>query len=217
MKKVLIFWVLLIFVFGYFFFNNKDFKNKVGAMVVKSVLVFSGNNLYYEKVPKNILEKAAYRQIGVVTKYDFSQGYYAGGRPPEKNIGVCTDVVADALKSLGYNLQEKIFKDIKKRPKAYNDTPDKNINYRRAPNMAVYFAKYETSLPLDFGKNLETWKGGDVVVWKNHVAVVSSKKRKDGLPYAISNHGGGVVLADILDTWNGELIGHFRINLNDKK
>jgi len=182
-------------------------------MVVKSVSVFSGNNLYYEKVPENILEKAAYEQIGVVTKYDFSQGYYAGGRPPEKNTGVCTDVVADALKSLGYDLQEKIFVDIQRRPKAYTDTPDKNINHRRAPNMAVYFAKHETSLPLDFEKNLATWEGGDIVVWKNHVAIISEQKRKDGLPYVISNHGGGVMVSDILDTWDSELIGHFRIEI----
>lgn len=151
MKKIILvaITVSIIIFLSFLFFRGTYYKSIYQNNSVNSIFV-------KEVMPKNNVERAAYDQIGVVTEYDFTQGYYAGGRPPQKNTGVCTDVVVDALRYLGYDLQEKIFTDIKKRPSAYSDVPDKNINHRRAPNMNVYFTEHETSLPLDLAQNLET-------------------------------------------------------------
>lgn len=42
------------------------------------------------------LYESARAQIGVVTEYDRSNGYYAGGEPPPYT-GVCTDVISRAF------------------------------------------------------------------------------------------------------------------------
>ena len=209
MKKNKIFFIVFFIiglVFGHFILAKKI--KKIPGMLD----LFFQHKISIEKYnTDNKIEKEAIKQFGIVTKYDFSQGYYDGGRPKDPTVGVCTDVVVDALKNLGYDLQEKIYNDIKKRPEKYHEKPDKNISQRRAKNLKIFFDKYEKSLPLDTKENLNTWKGGDIVIWKNHIGIISSIKRDDGLPYVISNHGTGTILADILDNWSAERIGHYRI------
>ncbi len=200
-KKILlfIFLIIILLVVVAFFIVKNSFLKEIDIRNLKGEV-------------KNTIEKKAMEQIGVVTKYDFKQGYYKNGRPDRKDIGVCTDVVGDALKDLGYDIRKLVFKDIKNFPKKYNDKPDININFRRAKDLNIYFKKYGKILPLDFKENLKEWKGGDIVIWKNHIGIISHWKRKDGLPYVISNHGMGVMVADILDSWKSPLVGHYRIN-----
>ena len=208
MKKFLL-WILIIFILLFSFLTYAYF-NIEPQKINKIINHFS--QIKYDKEPKNLLEREAKKQIGKVVSYDFSQGYYKSGRPTDKTTGVCTDVVGDALKKLNYDLQNKVFNDIKKHPKLYPDTPDRNINFRRAKNLNVYFKRFEKSLTISLKKkDLQGWKGGDIVVWEDHIAIVSSLKRKDGKPYVISNHGRGVILADIIDVWPKKLVGHYRI------
>ncbi len=213
MKKIFLFmiglFVLLFGVLTFAYFNIKPQK------INKIINYFT--EIRYKNEPKNILEREAKKQIGKVITYDFSQRYYNSGRPLDKSTGVCTDVVGDALKSLGYDLRKKVFNDIKKHPKLYRDSPDININFRRAKNLNIYFKRFEKSLPLSFDKKyLKEWKGGDLIIWKDHIAVISSLRRSDGIPYVISNHGRGVQLADIIDIWPTELVGHYRIKKIEK-
>ena len=208
MKKMFL-WILGIFIllFGLLSFIHLTVEPQKINKIINDFI-----QIKYREDPKNILEKEAKKQIGKVLTYDFSQGYYKGGRPDDLTTGVCTDVVGDALKNLNYNLKSKVFNDIKKNQKMYQDTPDININFRRAKNLNVYFKRFEETLTTSLEKkDLKEWKGGDLVIWKDHIAVVSSVKRDDGLPYVISNHGRGVQLADILENWPTELVGHYRI------
>ena len=208
MKKIFL-WILGIFIllFGLLSFIHFTVEPQKINKIINNF-----TQIKYDEDPKNILEKEAKKQIGKVLTYDFSQGYYKGGRPKDLTTGVCTDVVGDALKNLNYDLKNKVFNDIKRNPKLYQDTPDININFRRAKNLNVYFKRFEKTLTISLEKkDLKEWKGGDLVIWKDHIAVVSSVKRGDGLPYVISNHGRGVQLADILEDWPTELTGHYRV------
>jgi len=190
---------------GYFFFTseNKDFVSE-------------------KYIPINPLEISAYKQIGVVTKYDRSNGYYAGGNPPE-NSGVCSDVVIRALRdAYDFDLQEKIYLDMKKFPEKYTDTPDKNINHRRVKNILVYFKNNQKFLELtsvfnpEISGNSDAWKAGDIVTYKQipgrlwHIGIVSGQKNRNGVPMLIDNHGYGTHVRISLLDWDSEISGHFR-------
>ena len=54
--------------------------------------------------------------------------------------GVCTDVVANALKNAGYDLMTLIQEDIQNHPSDYAiDQPDIKIDFRRVRNLKIYF------------------------------------------------------------------------------
>jgi len=61
--------------------------------------------------------------------------------------------------------------------------------------------------------NLKEWQGGDIVVYGSpvpHIAVVSDKRRKDGVPYIIHNGGPYAREEDKLLSWPSDIIYHFR-------
>ena len=131
----------------------------------------------------------------IENKTTYKSGYYLGGFPPE-NEGVCTDVVWRAFKNAGYDLKsymdEDIIENIEDYPRVENK-PDPNIDFRRVKNQYVFLKKYSNSLttkviPHDID-NLKQWQKGDIVVLKkpDHIAVISDKRRKDGVPYVIHN------------------------------
>lgn len=166
---------------------------------------------------------SAKTQIGVVTEYDTA--YYQGGFPPE-NKGACSDVLWRTLKGVGYDFKEMLEEDIQKNKNDYPQDPtlDSNINFRRVQNIRIYLNKFTEKLttevePNDF-ENLKEWQAGDIVTFDQipgglwHVAIISDKRRKDGVPYLIHNHGYGVQENDYLRDWPAEISGHFRFNLN---
>ncbi|KNY29594.1 DUF1287 domain-containing protein [Pseudobacteroides cellulosolvens] len=144
--------------------------------------------------------------------------YYVGGYPPY-NEGVCTDVIWRALKNAGYNLKQMIDKDIKAHRRDYFSSKrksDPNIDFRRVSNLFVFFKKYSKNLttklkPYDID-NLREWQGGDIVTFKNpnHIAIVSNKRRPDGIPYLIHNGGPYTMEIDTLVTMMPGITGHFR-------
>lgn len=145
------------------------------------------------------------------TRPHYGSAYYEGGMPTDGR-GVCTDLLAAALKGAGWGLQILIDEDIKAAPEAYEvDVPDPNIDYRRVRNVAVYLERHATSLSLD-PHDAAAWRAGDIAVFKDHVAVVSDVRRPDGVPYLI-HHEGPLQRAfeeDIL-TARSDLVGHYRM------
>lgn len=76
----------------------------------------------------------------VATKPKYKSQYYNGGYPDD-GYGVCTDVVAFAMKAAGYDLMRLVAKDVEQHTDAYDiDQPDPNIDYRRVKNLQVYLA-----------------------------------------------------------------------------
>ena len=149
-------------------------------------------------------------------KYDGS--YHNTGYPPD-NIGVCTDVVWRAFKNAGYNLKEMIDMDIAVRTAEYprvNGKPDPKIDFRRVPNLKVYFEKYAIQLTTDLSK-IEQWQPGDIVTFGTyHVGIVSDIRNSEGVPFIIHNGGQSAREEDALGRLSG-LSGHFRFDASGLK
>lgn len=141
----------------------------------------------------------------------YKSKYYSSGYPDD-NYGVCTDVVAFALKSAGYDLMELLSADIEKNPAVYGiEKPDKSIDFRRVKNLRVYFERTAVSLTCDVS-DISEWQGGDIVVFKKHIGIVSDKRNKNGVPFVI-HHASPFQRyyeEDILERRN-DITGHYRI------
>ena len=148
----------------------------------------------------------------VATRPKYKSKYYAGGYPDD-SYGVCTDVVARGCLMAGYDLMKLVEEDIAENPKDYDvENPDSNIDFRRVKNLQVYFSHRAIPLTTDISKTKE-WQGGDIVVFKNHIGVVSDIRNERGIPYVI-HHAGPYQRyyeEDILESF-GEIVGHFRIS-----
>lgn len=155
----------------------------------------------------------------VSRKPQYRSAYYQGGNPPETE-GVCTDVVWRALRDAGYNLKELVDKDIRENLSQYSRVggkPDPNIDYRRVPNLVVFFRRNALELTKEIKpgdkENLYLWQPGDIVTFDNpheHIAIISDKRRPDGVPYLLHNPGPTAVETDQLLSWPSALTGHFR-------
>lgn len=117
----------------------------------------------------------------------YKSKYYRTGYPDD-GCGVCTDVVARALRNAGYDLMELVSKDILGNPEDYAiDKPDKNIDFRRVKNLKIYFSRNAASLTMDITA-IEEWQGGDIVIFKNHIGIISDRRNADGIPYVIHHN-----------------------------
>lgn len=145
-------------------------------------------------------------------KPKYKSKYYSTGYPDD-NYGVCTDVVAYSLKNAGYYLMELVNNDINDNKDKYNiKTIDKNIDFRRVVNLKVYFDNHAISLTTDINK-IADWQGGDIVVFKKHIGIVSDKRNKNGIPFIIhhANPFQRSYEEDILEN-RIDIIGHYRIS-----
>jgi hypothetical protein len=140
----------------------------------------------------------------------YRSDYYKGGYPPDTE-GVCTDVIWRAFRNAGFNLKDMVDADIASSTSAYprvNGSPDPNIDFRRVPNLKVFFERNALSLTLDTSK-IEEWQPGDIVTYGDyHIAIVSDRRSKDGKPYIIHNMGQYNREEDAL-TYS-KISGHFR-------
>ena len=149
-------------------------------------------------------------------KPEYKSIYYAGGYPPETE-GVCTDVIWRALKDAGYSLKEMVDEDIAENIAEYprvEGKPDTNIDFRRVPNLKVYFERNHITLTNDLSQIAE-WQPGDIVVFgSKHIGIISNKRNKNGIPYLIHNGGQPNREEDILELYNQyePISGHFRLN-----
>lgn len=149
-------------------------------------------------------------------KPKYKSQYYAGGYPPD-NEGVCTDVIWRAFKNAGYSLKDMVDEDIKNNLSRYprvGGTPDSNIDFRRVPNLKVFFDNNVRSYTLDPYK-IEEWQPGDIVIFgKNycHIGIISDKRNAHGIPFLIHNSGQPVREENVLIRWHKSqtIVGHYR-------
>ena len=151
-------------------------------------------------------------RVYIETKPEYESKYYAGGYPDDK-YGVCTDVVAQGLLHAGYDLQKLVDEDIAAHPDMYDvEKADPNIDFRRVRNLLVYFKNHAISLTTDITK-IKEWQGGDIIVFKKHIGIVSDKRNKNGVPFIIhhANPYQRYYEEDILEN-REDIVGHFRIS-----
>ena len=148
----------------------------------------------------------------IKTNPKYKSKYYATGYPNDE-YGVCTDVIAFGLKGAGYDLMNLVNEHIKSNRNLYDiDVIDKNIDFRRVQNLKVYLDNNAIILTTDINK-IEEWQGGDIVVFKNHIGIVSDKRNKKGISFIIhhTNPYQRYYEEDILE-YRNDIIGHYRIS-----
>lgn len=144
----------------------------------------------------------------------YQSKYYAGGYPDD-GYGVCTDLVAAALKEAGYDLRELVNEDIRNNSVIYEiDYPDKDIDYRRVRNLRIFFDRNATELTTDIYQ-IDQWQGGDIVVFSNHIGIVSDRRNSKGIPYVIHHASPWQrrYEQDILEGRTDDLVGHYRMGV----
>jgi len=155
----------------------------------------------------------------VKRKPRYHSAYYQGGYPPDTE-GVCTDVAWRSLRDAGYDLKGLLDKDIRENLSLYprvEGKPDANIDFRRVPNLIVFLRRHGLELTREIipgdVNNLSLWQAGDIVTFDypfEHIAVISDKRRPDGVPYLLHNAGPTASETDQLTDWPSSVTGHFR-------
>lgn len=163
------------------------------------------------------LVTAASTQIGVTLGYDpaYVRLTYPGGDVPIAS-GVCTDVVVRAYRALGVDLQQRVHEDMRRAfgtyPKLWGlKSPDPNIDHRRVPNLATFFARHGTTLDAS-QTDASLYAPGDIVTWRlpsgvPHIGIVSTR-RVAGRPTVVHNIGLGTRDDDALFAF--VVTGHYR-------
>ena len=161
------------------------------------------------------LAAAARAQVGVTTGYDPAYvGLSFPGGDVDAKTGVCSDVVVRALRELGIDMQERVNRDMKAHFAEYPtkwglSSPDPNIDHRRVPNLATYFARKGYERPVT--GDPANYQPGDIVWIKlplDHTGIVSDRTI-DGRPLLIHNVGRGAQEEDVLFSWT--IVGHYRV------
>jgi len=214
-KKIVIvniFVIICLFVLGYllYYFNfiphrkytNEDFNIKTYVSSIDK------DNDGIDDQTDILINTRKY----IATKPKYKSKYYGTGYPDD-NYGVCTDVVAFALKDAGYDLRELVNNHVKENRNLYDiDVIDKNIDFRRVLNLKTYFDYNAISLTTDVLR-IEEWQGGDIVVFKRHIGIVSDKRNRKGINFVIhhANPYQRYYEEDILEN-RDDIIGHYRIS-----
>ena len=146
------------------------------------------------------------------TKPRYKSQYYATGYPDDE-FGVCTDVVAFGLLGAGYDLMALVDEDVRAHREQYAiEDVDRNIDFRRVENLMIYFKNTAIALTTDI-RDIEQWQGGDIVIFKNHIGIVSDKRNSRGIPFVLhnSNPVQRYYEEDILAR-RDDLVAHYRIS-----
>ena len=147
----------------------------------------------------------------IKTKPKYKSKYYETGYSTDI-YGVCTDVVIEGFLSAGYDIMNLMYEDIKENRELYGiEKIDKNIDFRRVRNLSVYLQRKGISLTNDL-RDVESFQGGDIVVFKNHIGVVSDKRNFRKIPYLIHHNSPYQIQyeEDVLEHY--EILGHYRIS-----
>jgi len=190
--KILIITILLIILLSLLVFVLIQFYNKHKKVYYAEdfgiEVILSKNDMDNDGIDDytDILQGA---RKEAESKPKYKSAYYSGGYPPDSE-GVCTDVIWRAFKNAGYNLKDMVDEDIKNNVEKYprvSGKPDPNIDFRRVPNLKVYFERNAITLTTDLSK-IEEWQPGDIVVFgTSHIGIISDKRNKKGIPYLIHN------------------------------
>lgn len=148
----------------------------------------------------------------LATKPRYKSQYYATGYPND-NYGVCTDVVAFALLGTGYDLQTLFHHDLIDHPDAYDiPTPDQNIDFRRTPNLEIFFSRHAENLTTELSDPAD-WQPGDLVIFDHaHIAILSDLRNSRGFPFLLHHHSPFQIRyeEDSLSSY-GKITSHFRL------
>lgn len=180
--------------------------------------LFLRGRLAAEGVPDAVARmlEGAERQVGVTVIYDgsYRRLAYPGGDVPLER-GVCTDVVVRAYRNAGIDLQVLVHEDLRRAFAAYPQLwgarrPDRNIDHRRVPNLATFFARHGQALPVS--REAADYRPGEIVTWRlasglPHIGIVSARLEV-GRPLVIHNIGAGTVFEDVL--FANPVTGRFR-------
>jgi uncharacterized protein len=131
--------------------------------------------------------------------------------------GVCADEIVRAYRLLGIDLQRLVHEDMRAAFEVYPNrwglrAPDRNIDHRRVPNLATFFARNGKSLTVS--ANGDDYKPGDVVAWaladgRPHIGMVTERRSRDGKrPLVMHNIGLGPQIEDML--FELTITGHYR-------
>lgn len=214
MKKklliIIIFICLFIILYLLYHFNyipHKKYTNNYFNIETYTSNVDKDNDGIDDQT--DILDGAK-KYISMKPKY--KSKYYNTGYPND-GYGVCTDVVAFALKDAGYDLQSLVNEHILANKDLYDiEVVDKNIDFRRVKNLKIYLDYNAQSLTTDIN-DIEKWQGGDIVVFKNHIGIVSDNRNCKGISFVIhhANPYQKYYEEDILE-YHNDIVGHYRIS-----
>ena len=209
---IVIFVIIYFIILGYFVYQNNKITYTAKDFGIETVI---SKKDYDNDGIDDYTDTLEGAKIEAENKPTYKSAYYAGGYPPD-NEGVCTDVIWRALKNAGYNLKDMVDKDIKENINKYPRVAgkqDPNIDFRRVPNLKVYFERNHIVLTTDLTK-IEEWQPGDIVVFgKTHIGIISDKRNKKGIPYLIHNGGQPIREEDFLETYDKyePISGHYRL------
>ncbi len=218
-RVIFIFFVILFIAISiglcvYVLWNNQKNKNVYYAEDFNIEVLISEKDYDNDGIDDytDILQGA---RLEAERKPKYKSEYYSGGYPPDTE-GVCTDVIWRALKNAGYSLKDMIDEDIKNNVSEYprvQGKPDSNIDFRRVPNLKVYFQRNQISLTKDLNE-ISEWQPGDIVAFGNsHVGIISDKRNEKGIPFLIHNGGQPNREENILEIYNNydKITGHYRM------
>jgi uncharacterized protein YijF (DUF1287 family) len=171
------------------------------------------------------LVRAALERTQYSVRYDGSYRTiaYPNGDVPS-NIGVCTDLLIRAYRTLGIDLQRLVHEDMVTHFDHYPsrriwdlEQPDKNIDHRRVPNLQRFFTRHGASLAVT--RNASDYKPGDIVTWVlpgnlPHIGIIGDRiNQQTGSPLIVHNIGAGPKLEDML--FHYPITGHYRYSPRD--
>ena len=183
---------------------GKIFNKSYVSLITKSDIDYDNDDI---DDYSDILEGA---KKFIDKKPRYKSAYYDGGYPTDDNY-VCTDIIWFALKNAGYDLKKLIDEDISNNKKEYDeDVGDKNIDFRRVRNINVFLERNTMSLSVS---SIDTFNPGDIVVYKDHIAIVSDRKNSKGINYILHHDGYHDYEDDGL--FRKDIIGHYRWRLKD--
>jgi uncharacterized protein YijF (DUF1287 family) len=164
------------------------------------------------------LVAAAVERVQHQVRYDGSYRRipYPGGDVPA-GVGACTDEIVRIYRAVGVDLQKEVHQDMLAHFDAYPHRwglarPDSNIDHRRVPNLAVFFARHGESLPVT--DRAKDYQPGDLVTWDlghgvPHIGMVVDRKTFFAdRPLVVHNIGAGPKMEDVLFSW--KITGHYR-------
>lgn len=224
MKKVFKFILTIFILSGIFYciFPN-FFKTGIGFIIhnIKKTNVeekYSNIDKNKNNIP-DCLDLVNSARNEVINKTKYKDVYYQGGYPKDGE-GVCTDVIWRAFLGIGVNIKNLVDADIAKNKNSYRSaagTADPNIDFRRVQNLDEFFKRNALSLSTKLipgdAENLADWQPGDIVVILNpyqHIAVISEKRGRDGVPYIIHNTSPSAVESQSLEYMKDIISGHYR-------
>ena len=143
---------------------------------------------------------------------------YPNGDVPS-NIGVCTDVIIRSYRAIGTDLQKLVHEDMAQNFNQYPskriwglNSPDKNIDHRRVPNLQTYFTRHGVKMAIS--SSSKDYAAGDIVTWMvsgnlPHIGIVTNKiSSSTGNPLIVHNIGAGPKLDVML--FDYPITGHYR-------